>query len=139
MYKRRARIALLVGLVVLVSLSLPVAAPEAAPPAPPEVAKDQAVGECDGVLLASAIAPFATIAPFPGCIGSQPLSCANMPMPVGSTCSCTSQILDVKCKSCDPVFKGNVLETTCTVHTPCTNPPCDLQLNHSRTGYSCTR
>jgi hypothetical protein len=73
-----------------------------------------------------------------GCLPSQPLTCASMPIPVGGSCSCSSTLLDQRCKSCDGTFKGRVLRTTCTVYSPCWNPPCDLQMNFSRTGLSCT-
>jgi len=136
MYNRPARLAVLVGLAVVVSLSLPVAAPDVEPAAPAEQAKGDAVEECEGVVIAQVLPP---IGSFPGCLGDEPLTCADIPMPVGSTCSCSSVLLDLKCRSCDPEFKGHVVQTTCTVHTPCTNPPCDINQNFTRTAYSCAQ
>ena len=70
------------------------------------------------------------------CLSSTPLSCANMPGTPSSTCSCTSQLQPVRCKSCEG-GKGQVLKTTCTVQFTCSSPPCDIQQNITRTGYSC--
>jgi hypothetical protein len=74
--------------------------------------------------------------PAPTCLPGTPLTCADLPSTPSSSCSCTSQLLQVKCKSCEG-GKGQVLETTCTVTNACQNPPCDIQENYSRTGYSC--
>jgi len=70
------------------------------------------------------------------CLPSTPLSCADMPGTPSSTCSCTSQLQPVKCKSCSG-GKGQVVSTTCTVQFTCTSPPCDIQQNITRTGLSC--
>ena len=72
-----------------------------------------------------------------GCLPSQALTCAQMPIPVGGTCSCSAVLLPRRCKACDVKFKGHVLQTTCTVSVPCNNPGCDIQPNFSRTGFSC--
>lgn len=97
---------------------------------------------CAGMALAGVEDPVASevdIAPVPGgCLSNQPISCAGMLIPVGGTCSCSSTLLDVRCRSCETGNRGQVLQTTCTVRKPCNSFPCDLELNHSRTGYSCT-
>jgi hypothetical protein len=71
------------------------------------------------------------------CLPSSRLTCDDMPIPHGGTCSCQSILLEERCKNCDTNKKGQVLQTTCTVHVPCTNPPCDIQQNITRTGRSC--
>lgn len=80
-----------------------------------------------------------SVKPRPGnCLPAQPLTCSSMPIPVGGSCSCTSTLLPKKCKTCGTGTKGQELRTTCTVHVPCTSPPCDIQQNFSRTGRSCS-
>ena len=71
------------------------------------------------------------------CLPTTRLTCDNMPIPYGGTCSCQSVLLDEKCRTCDTWDKGLVLQTTCTVRVPCNFPPCDLQQNIIRTGRSC--
>jgi hypothetical protein len=71
------------------------------------------------------------------CLPSTRLTCDDMPIPYGGTCSCQSTLLDEKCRTCETWEKGHVLETTCTVRRPCLFPPCDIQQNITRTGRSC--
>ena len=70
------------------------------------------------------------------CLSSTPLSCADLPSTHNSTCSCSSELQPVRCKSCQG-GKGQVVKTTCTIRFTCTSSPCDLQQNITRTGYSC--
>jgi hypothetical protein len=100
-------------------------------PAPEPLAlEDDSVCEAGGLVL---------IKPYPGgCLGSQPLTCDDMPMPYGATCSCSSALLQQKCKNCDNKKKGLVLKTTCTVCPRCWNPPCDIQACNSRTSLTCS-
>jgi len=70
------------------------------------------------------------------CLPSTPLSCADMPSTYNSTCSCSSTLQPVRCKSCDG-GKGQVLQTTCTVSFTCTSEPCDIQQNITRSAVSC--
>ena len=73
----------------------------------------------------------------PNCLPSTAISCAGLPVPVGGSCSCSSQVLNKRCKSCDPRFKGVVLQTTCIIRpAPCTGN-CDIQAPITRTGLSC--
>ena len=76
--------------------------------------------------------------PGPRCLPGQALTCAQMPTPVGGSCSCSSMLLHKKCRTCITGQKGQVLSTTCTVHVPCTSPPCDISQNFSRTAQSCS-
>ncbi len=76
--------------------------------------------------------------PGPRCLPGTALTCAQMLIPVGGSCSCSSTLLHQKCRTCITGQKGQVLSTTCTVNVPCTNPPCDISQPFSRTGRSCT-
>jgi hypothetical protein len=72
------------------------------------------------------------------CLPSTPINCNGIPQPVGSTCSCESQALPKRCVSCGPVYRGQVVETTCTVSKPCLpGQTCHIQENFTRTGLSC--
>ncbi|MCZ6649217.1 MAG: hypothetical protein O7D35_00965 [Acidobacteria bacterium] len=71
-----------------------------------------------------------------GCLSSTPLTCADLPSTYNSTCSCSSTLQPVKCRSCDG-GKGQVLKTTCTIDFTCNSPICDLQQNITRTSLSC--
>jgi len=71
-----------------------------------------------------------------GCLPGTPLTCADILSSYNSTCSCSSTLQPVKCRSCDR-GKGQVLQTTCTVRFTCTSEPCDIQPNIIRTSLSC--
>ena len=70
------------------------------------------------------------------CLQSTRLTCDDLPSTFNSTCSCFSTFQPVRCKSCEG-DRGQVLQTTCTVHFTCTREPCDIQQNFTRTQVSC--
>lgn len=82
--------------------------------------------------------PVSKPTPGPRCLPGTALTCAQMPIPAGGTCSCSSTLLHKKCRTCITGERGQVLSTTCTVRAPCTTPPCDVMQNFSRTALSCS-
>ena len=141
------RVRMVVGMcTAAVALTFLVASPQAwaqgedvAEPSPADIDADalldEPAAEPEGVQVAEG--PRAAI--FIGsCLPSSPLSCAQLPVPQGGSCSCQSQLEPVRCKACDGSFKGQVLKTTCTIRPAPCQGICDIQPVTTRTGYSCT-
>ena len=132
---KRTRMLIVVGAALLAASPLLLAGEGHGRAAQPETQMCMAMEQ--GLGLESELAgPSAKPVPGAQCLPSEPLTCAQMPIPQGGSCSCTSVLLPKKCKSCSG-GKGQELSTTCTVHVPCTNQPCDISQNYSRTGRSC--
>jgi hypothetical protein len=92
--------------------------------------EDDSVCEAGGFLIKPSLGR--------GCLGSHPLTCDDLPMPYGASCSCEQTLLQQKCRNCDNKKKGLVLKTTCTVCPRCWSPPCDIQACNSRSSYTCS-
>jgi len=73
---------------------------------------------------------------FDGCFPSERLSCDDLPMPQGGTCSCTTTYHARKCRSCDRGY-GYVYETTCHVCGVCNTPNCNINTCNDHTAFSC--
>ena len=72
-----------------------------------------------------------------GCLGSQVMTCDDMVMPVGSSCSCQTTLLQKKCVNCDTRKEGLTLQTTCTVCPPCFGGNCHLRPCYDRSSLTC--
>ena len=141
MKKLTLKIAVVLGVALLVATPLTVAAAD--PIAEDDTAEAPASADCsefeldvEDLTLAQFDPEGWSIVPR-HCLSGQVLTCASLPIPVGGSCSCTSRLLNRKCRVCETGHRGQVVETTCTVQGSCSGPYCDLNQNFSRTGLSC--
>jgi hypothetical protein len=129
MEKRTRRFLLLAAAGMIAAALTPAVWTSDVQPAPEALASTAA--EERGALLS----PAASII-VPSCIPGTRLTCDELPVPFGSTCSCSTRPLDLKCRVCGG-GRGFQYQTTCTVQQPCTNSPCDLNALYTRTALSC--